>query len=105
MNANEYRLISSQRYLDSDRVAEKQADQDYDVVIGRAIEIDGYECHIVIDGHHSLAAAALDGVVPNIRIATETESDREGIDDLDDYLESHWMDSDWYYIADGSLVF
>ena len=99
------RLISSQRYINDEIVAAKQAAKDYTVMVGREIEIDGVTCRIVIDGHHSLKAAMLDGVEPEYTCATEQDCDREGIEDLDEYLGAHVVDSDYYYIDNGREVF
>ena len=98
-------LISSQSYRDPDTIADKRAERDYTVTVGREIEIDGVACRVVIDGHHSLSAAIADGVEPVIEIASATDCDREGIEDLDDYLDAHWIDCDWHYVVTGKLVF
>ena len=99
------RVISSQEYIDEEIVAEKSAARDYTVTLGRIIDVYGVKCRVLIDGHHSLAAALADGVAPEYIIASVTDCDREGIIDLDDYLLSHWIDSDWHYVATGELVF
>jgi len=46
-------LISSQRYLDEEIVAGKQADQDYTVQYA-VVAVEGVEYMVVVDGHHSL---------------------------------------------------
>ena len=97
-------IISSQRHIDDASVETKRKDRDYTVTIGKAIEIDGETYRVVIDGHHSLAAARADGVDPVMVEASVTDCDREAIDDVDDYLESHWIDSDWYDIETGETV-
>ena len=93
--------ISSQRYIDEDVVEIKRADRDYVVTLGKVIEVDGVEYQIVIDGHHSLAAAITDGVEPIYRTATSTECDREGIEDVHEYLLAHWVDSNYYDVQTG----
>ena len=97
-------VISSQRHKDDAIVEAKRAVLDYTVTIGKAIEIDGETYRVLIDGHHSLAAACADGVAPMMVDASVSECDREAIDDVDDYLESHWIDSDWYDIETGETV-
>jgi hypothetical protein len=97
-------IISSQRHTDDQIVEAKRAAADYTVTVGKAILIDGETYRVVIDGHHSLAAARADGVEPVIVEATINNCDREAITDIDEYLESHWIDSDWYDIATGQTV-
>lgn len=96
--------ISSQRHIDSDVVDAKRAAKDYVVTLGKVIVVDGREYQVVIDGHHSMAAAKADGVAPVYHVATVTESDREGIDDVQQYLESHWIDGDYYDVETGANV-
>jgi hypothetical protein len=97
-------IISSQRHIDDAIVETKRAARDYTVTIGKAIKIDGDTYRVVIDGHHSLAAAHADGVAPEMVEASVSECDREAIEDIDAYLESHWIDSDWYDIETGATV-
>jgi phage-related protein (TIGR01555 family) len=61
-------LVSNQDYLNPDIVAIKRAQQDYNVQVSpRMTDPDsGLAYRIVIDGHHSLAAANADGVPPNL---------------------------------------
>lgn len=96
--------ISSQRHIDDAIVETKRAAKDYDVTLGKVITVDGVDYQVVIDGHHSLAAAIADGVAPEHHVATVTECDREGIQDVEEYLEAHWVDSDYYDIETGSSV-
>lgn len=100
-------LISSQRYLDDATVNEKRESKDYVVTISPAFVVDGVEMQAVIDGHHSLAAAELDGVEAEYVVATVQNDDRIALLDknIDDYLEVCYMDSDWYDIATGMNVF
>lgn len=97
--------ISSQRYIDDDIVEAKRAAKDYEVTLGKVINIDGQKYQVVIDGHHSLAAAKLDGVEPQWRTATVTENDREGIADIDEYLAAHYVDSSYYNLDTNNDVF
>ena len=69
------RLITSQDHLDETIVAEKQAACDYDVLVSPEFVIDGETFQVVIDGHHSLAAAIADAVQPEILIATKQDCD------------------------------
>ena len=54
-------IISSQRYIDNDRVEEKRANSDYTASV-YTLEYDDIEYRIVVDGHHSIEAARRDGV-------------------------------------------
>jgi hypothetical protein len=99
------KIISSQRHIDAETVEAKRASGDYVVTLGKVITIDGEDYQVVIDGHHSLAAANLDGVAPEYRIATVTECDREAIEDVEDYLLGHWIDSDYYDVRTGETAF
>jgi hypothetical protein len=96
--------ISSQRHLDDEIVASKCAAKDYEVTLGKVIVVDGAEYQVVIDGNHSLAAARADGVEPVYRQATVIECDREGIEAVQQYLEAHWIDSDYYDVETGINV-
>lgn len=97
-------IISSQKYLDDEIVSEKRANKDYEVSISPVFKLDGEEFQVVIDGHHSLAAAKLDGVEPDF-----IECDNNSIDALDegridDFLRQQRLDSDWYDIKTGKDV-
>jgi hypothetical protein len=100
-------LISSQRYLDPKIIAEKQKNKDYVVTISPAFEANGETMQVVIDGHHSLAAAKKDGAKPTFVVAKKQNDDRIGLleKSVDDYLESNYMDSDWYNVKNGDTVF
>jgi hypothetical protein len=92
-------IISSQRYLDDNIVATKQ---DYTVMITPAITISDIQYQIVLDGHHSLAAAQRDGVEPNYYVATEQDNDVVyNIHNPDLILELCYIDSDYYDINTG----
>lgn len=100
-------FISSQRYLDDETVQAKREARDYVVTVSPEFEIDGVVMQVVIDGHHSLAAAEADGVEPEFVVATIRNDDRIALLDssIDDYLEVCYMDSDWYDVATGAGVF
>lgn len=61
------RLITNQKYLDRDIVNEKRAERDYEVqVTPEFTDAKGSTYRVIIDGHHSLAAAIADGVPPQL---------------------------------------
>lgn len=99
--------ISSQRYLDDDVVAEKLANEDFVVSVSPWFEHDGLTMRVVLDGHHSLAAAKEAGVSPEYVELDSQDSDKIGLIDrgeFDLFLESAWMDSDYYDIETGVCV-
>ena len=100
-------IISSQRYLNDEIVAEKQAAKDYVVMLSPVFEIDGVECQTVLDGHHSLEAAQIDGVDPVFEVADCSVSDNIGLLEdgkVDDFLEACHIDDNWYNVESGKYV-
>lgn len=102
-----YTVISSQRYLDDQIVQIKRDNRDYTVTVSPEFDIDGVSMRVVIDGHHSLAAAKADGVTPDFIEATIQDDDRIAMLDhnINDYLTVCYIDTDWYDISTGQLVF
>jgi len=104
-------IISSQRHLDLDIVAAKLIAQDFTVTLSPAFEYDSMELQVVLDGHHSYAAAVEAGVTPIYITANSLMDDSlSGVTnpvlgcDPEEYLERHYIDSDWYAIETGELV-
>lgn len=101
------RTLSSQRYLDPSIVAAKRAAGDY-TAHRVEITIDGEELYVVIDGHHSIAAAKADGV----DVAWEDEggeiqhsADAAVEDGTElDWMAERQMDDEWYDIETGRLA-
>lgn len=77
-------LITNQIHLDPDVVLLKRAEQDYDVQVSPVIidSVTGNAYRVVIDGHHSLEAAKLDGVPANL-------------------IEGGWGESDYFSLETG----
>jgi len=100
-------LISSQRWLDDDTVQAKRVWKDYVVTVSPEFEIDGIVMQAIIDGHHALAAAKADGVVPEIIVATKRDDDRVALIEksIDDFLIMWYLDSDWYDVETGIPIF
>ena len=96
--------ISSQRYLDDDVVSSKRIAGDFTVY---TYEVGDWT--VIVDGHHSLAAARLDGAEPAYRPVSRdlaAEYDHQVLAmGIDGWLEAHQSDSDWYYVDTGCLVF
>lgn len=107
MKANKAPLISSQRFLDQARVADKA--RRFHVFIVRVAEVDlrGRRYRVLIDGHHNLAAARTAGVEPMwrgpapkwLRIQRSTPPA-----DFERFLINNLTDSDWYFVATGEVV-
>ena len=105
--ASEVRTISAQRFIDDEIVARKLEDQDFEVSVSPAFEVDGWGLvRVVTDGHHSLAAAKLAGVDPVWHEQDARENDTiallsRGEQGIDDFLTAHRIDSDYYDVATG----
>jgi len=95
-------LISSQRYLDEEVVAAKQADQDYTVQYA-VVTVEGEEYLVVVDGHHSLEAAKRDGAELDLE-ECEAETFRFAARNPGGFLEQHHHGEDYYRCATGGLV-
>ena len=65
MNLNE--IYSAQSYRDEKIVEEKRANKDYAIKIAYIADDDNMIA-VLVDGHHSLEAAIIDGVEPEIEI-------------------------------------
>ena len=100
-------IISSQRYIDDNTVQAKRDSHDYVVIVSPEFAVDGVMMQAVIDGHHSMAAAEADGVEPEFVVASVREDDRIALleHSVDDYLAVCYIDSDWYDISTGKVVF
>ena len=102
MNQIPANLISSQRYLDEEIVADKQAEQDYTVQYA-VVTVEGVEYMVVVDGHHSLEAAKRDGAEPDLE-ECESETFRFAERNPESFLEQHHHGDDYYYCATGRTV-
>ena len=101
-------LISSQRYIDNDIVAGKIANEDFEVLVSPEFEIDGERYQVVLDGHHSYAAAVESGNDAVFEIATASTNDSIAVLEnlgADDFLDVVHMGDDYYDIETGDDVF
>lgn len=98
--------ISSQHYRDQDIINAKRAAKDYVVLVSPVFCHGGEEISVIIDGHHSHAAAIADGVEPDYVIADEIVCDKIALIGRDPelYLDASWVDGDWYNINTGRSV-
>ena len=101
-------LISSQDYLDDDKVSEKSDNGVYVVQISLEFEVDGEKYRVIVDGHHSLAAAIADGKTPEFEEQSSRHNDHIAAlenGNVDDFLEQTHMGDDWRNRITGKSVF
>lgn len=99
--------ISAQRYLDDAIVTAKRESADYTVMVSPVFAIDGQDYRVVLDGHHSLAAAKVDGVEPEFVEQDVSDNDTLALlerGEIEDFLAIHRIDSDYYDIATGEDI-
>lgn len=98
--------ISSQRYLNDAIVAQKVEAQDFVVLVSPEFEVAGILVRVVLDGHHSYAAAIEAGVSPEFVEATGSEHDAVGMeqDNAEGFLEVTHLGDDYYNIETGGDV-
>lgn len=100
------RIISSQRYINFDIVDEKIKEMEgldkitLPIVDAGMKNANGENLFILVDGHHRKEAAEELG----IKVCYKEIKNEYGCIG-DELLESCWMDSDWYYVDNGRLVF
>jgi hypothetical protein len=88
---NNMQTITSQHHIDDEIVAAKLAARDFEVLVSPVC--------VVLDGHHSLAAAKLAGVEPEYITADATINDKVALlerGDIEGFLEVAWIDGDYY---------
>jgi hypothetical protein len=100
-------LISSQRFLDRARVADKARRFRVFIVRTAELELRGRRYRVLVDGHHNLAAARAAAIEPTwrgppakwLRIQRETPPA-----DFERFLINNLTDSDWYFVDTGEVV-
>ena len=100
-------LISSQRYIDDEIVAQKIINQDFTVQISPIFTVEDDQYIAIMDGHHSYHAAIEAGVEPEYYEQNVTENDNISLlenGEIDYFLESCYVDSDWYNIKTGVSI-
>lgn len=97
-------LISSQRFLDESIVAEKAENEDFSCKYYR-ISVNGTEYRVLVDGHHSYAAAKAAGVEPELdEVDGQIKAEFDGqVADLgaEGWLEAHYHDAPYYHLDTG----
>lgn len=99
--------ISSQSFIDEDIVAEKIANEDFEVQVSPAFEVAGEVVRVVMDGHHSLEAARQAGVEPIFVEQDATDNDKISLINqgaFEAFLEVAYVDCDYYNIETGASV-
>lgn len=95
------KVISSQRYYNNKIVLEKMAELENATSINLPVVPVGFDdLYVLVDGHHRMIAAQELG----IEITFVETVQAEGLTG-EDLLEQNWIDSDWYYVENGNLVF
>jgi hypothetical protein len=98
-------IISSQRFLDENIIEEKKLNEDYEVMLSPEFIIDGEKYQVILDGHHSLAAAISNGVDPEYWTADASDHDAimilDDCEDPDEFLMAVHMGNDYYNVETG----
>lgn len=100
-------IISSQRYLDAATVAEKKRVRDFEILVSPEFVIDGIPMRVLLDGHHSYAAAKL---ARRNAMATEaTNAHHDAIQLLESKGPEYFLDvvqdrDDWFNLETGELI-
>lgn len=101
------KLISSQRYLDKEKVADRALRFKRFIVSVYPIVLRGQQYTILMDGHHNYAAAKLAGVEPDFRLIGKkvmkiigelSEHERQG------FFINNITDSNYYFVETGEIV-
>ena len=101
-------LVSSQRYLDRDIVANKIREGKFDVSVTPEFELDGAKVRAIQDGHHALEAAIRSGNKPRFIENTVRDNDRIQLlrdGNIDGFLDAAYHDAPWYNFATKRDVF
>lgn len=100
-------LISSQRFLDTEKVIDKASRFKRFIVCVYPIVMRGVQYTILMDGHHNYAAAKLAGIEPDYRPITKkvlriirdmSEREREAL------FINNITDCNYYYVETGEVV-
>jgi hypothetical protein len=99
-------ILSSQRYINDEIVAEKINSNDITVLVSPEFSYAGGVYRVVLDGHHSLQAAKEMGVSPICVEATNLECDYIGLiekGEIEEFLQLARIDADYYDIDTGHI--
>ncbi|AOR64840.1 hypothetical protein [Pectobacterium wasabiae] len=100
-------LISSQRYLDREKVADKAYRFTKFYVEVYPVVLHGNQYTLIMDGHHNYAASRLAGVEPTYRpIRKKLAKIFSGMTqrEIEVFLINNLTDSHLYYVESGEVV-
>ncbi len=99
-------IISSQAYREDEIIEKKINNSDFEVLVSPEFDYEGEVFQVVIDGHHSYEAAIKTGNKPIYIVATSQDVDYIELlkTDVELFLETTYIDSDWYYLESGMNV-
>src|SRR5476649_261356 len=100
-------LISSQRYLDRNKVVDKALRFTIFTVMVYPVILRGKPYTMLMDGHHNYAAAKLAGVEPNYKpVPKKLAKILKGMTDrqIEQLLINNVTDSEIYYVETGEIV-
>lgn len=102
-------IITSQDFIDEEIVAQKIASGDFEVSLSPEFKVGGDErpMRVILDGHHSYAAAIAAGETPIYNEMTAAQHDAVGLlmsGDVDDFLAAVHMGADYFEFETGRSV-
>lgn len=101
------KLISSQRYLDMDKVNDRAVRFKSFIVNVYPVVLRGVQYTIIMDGHHNFAAARLAGIEPDFRpIGKKAKRILDSIPDREReaFLINNITDSNYYCVDNGEVI-
>lgn len=100
-------LITSQEYRNAEIVSEKISNEDFAVYLSPVFEINGEEFQVVLDGHHSYAAAIEAGVQPEFYVQSPRDNDTIALlysGNVEDFLTVNVIDGEYRHIDTGAFA-
>lgn len=100
-------IISSQRFTDAEIVAEKIEAEDFEVLVSPVFRVGGEDFMVILDGHHSYAAAKAAGVEPCFVTADCSQHDAVALLDrglVDDFMLAVHLGDNYYDVETGRDV-
>ncbi|EBG5293710.1 ParB/RepB/Spo0J family partition protein [Salmonella enterica subsp. enterica] len=100
-------LISSQRYLDKEKVADRAIRFKRFIVSVYPIVLRGKQYTILMDGHHNYAAAKIAGITPDYRLAGKKVMKIIGsltVREREAFFINNITDSHYYFVESGEVV-
>ena len=101
------KLISSQRYLDMDKVKDRAVRFKCFIVNVYPVVLRDVQYTIIMDGHHNFAAARLAGIEPDFRPVGKKAKkllDSMSCREREAFLINNVTDRKYYYVDNGEVV-